>query len=460
MVKSAHAAPDAGALDNVYVPGRSIRLPFLQTGPLDDLVWGLRLLPVWWALGIEQMAWALIGVIAITKILSAQQGRIEVPAVVLWSVLFLMTQAASGLFIVEGFRVITLARNFTAYVGATLWMVVLINVVKSMGDARHVLTNVAVAMIMASAIGLAAIVGVWQSGFTSPMGLVLPPSITSTAYGGTIATRTIGAPAWFIGLGSYFRVSSVFMFATFFATALVVTLPIVLWLRHSAPTKAARWGWTGAAMLLAYNLPFTTGRIALGSWIVGGTWFFLFRRRASVALGGLVAASVGVVLVTGGGELTSQVGTAVEAAAYARGSGSVEGRTQVYISTLSGFVDRPILGWGTERDVPGQVYPAGSHSTYLGILYKHGLLGFACLIGVLVSGWRATRPDARFRGTAEFTLLRYGRWVYVTVLLNGLTDVLDLDATTLTLIYTILGILVAVRLRLRKEAQSVARATS
>ena len=69
------------------------------------------------------------------------------------------------------------------------------------------------------------------------------------------------------------------------------------------------------------------------------------------------------------------------------------------------------------------------------------------MLGVLWSGWRATRPGLVPRRTPERRLLRYGRWVYVIVLFNGLTDVLDLDATTLLLIYTIIGGLVAVGLQ-------------
>ena len=137
--------------------------------------------------------------------------------------------------------------------------------------------------------------------------------------------------------------------------------------------------------------------------------------------------------------------TAVEATAFARGAGSVDARSAVYRSTVSGFLERPLLGWGTERDIPGQRYPAGSHSTYLGVLYKHGLVGFVCLLGVLASGWLAIRPAARLEGTAAYDLLRFGQWTYVAVLLNGFTDVLDLDATTLILIYSIFGTLIAVR---------------
>jgi hypothetical protein len=423
----------------------------LQTRPLTDLVLGLICLPFWWLLGLEQMIWVPIGAIAVAKILVANRGRIRLPPFALWSVFFLLVQAASGLFIVEAFRVVTFTRNLGAYAAATLWVVVLVNSVRSMTDARRVLSACVIALAFASVIGLVGILGIWQGEFRSPMGFLLPNSVTSTTYGGHIAVRSTGGPAWFVGLGNYFRVDSVFLFPTFFATALAVTLPITLWLWRSGPRRTGRIGWAACVPLLLVNIPFTTGRIAIAS-LVGGSAWFLAAKRPIWALLALSVGIGGVLLAATDREIVSVASTGIEAAAYARGSGSVDTRSQVYRSTIVGFLERPILGWGTERDVPGQRYPAGSHSTYLGVVYKHGLLGFVCLLGVLASAWTTTRPDRALRGTPEHTLLRYGRWVSVVVLLNGLTDVLDLDATTLILIYTILGTLVAVRHQARVQA--------
>jgi hypothetical protein len=426
------------------VARRRVPLPWIETTPLTDLTLGLVCIPLWWVLGIEQMVWAPIGFIALAKVVTAQRGRLLVPPFALWSILFLMAHAASGLFIVEGMRVLTFGRNFGAYVGATLWVLVLVNTVHSLRDARKVLVGSAVAMTLAGFLGLLGIAGVWRGVFTSPIGLVLPDAITSTTYGGQIATRSTGGPAWFLGLGNYYRVNSFFLFPTMFATAIAVTLPIVLWLQRTGRRPYGRRAWLLCAALLLVNLPFTTGRIATGSLIAGGAWFFLMkhRKRSVVVSASLVILAAAVIVNR---ELSSLASTGVEAAAYARGLGSVDTRGQVYRSTIEGFFDRPLLGWGTERDVRDQRYPAGSHSTYLGVLYKHGVVGFACLLGVLASAWITTRPGGIPKDTPEHALLRFSQWTLVVVLLNGLTDAIDLDATTLVLIYVVVGTAVAVR---------------
>src|SRR5690606_2353644 len=84
---------------------------------------------------------------------------------------------------------------------------------------------------------------------------------------------------------------------------------------------------------------------------------------------------------------TGFVADAIESTVYARGSGSATSRTTIYVATVAGLMERPFLGWGTERDittVDNFALPAGSHSYYLGFAYKHGLLGLAVLLTFLV----------------------------------------------------------------------------
>ena len=152
-----------GAVVLEGVPRRRVRLPWLETSPITDLTLTLSLLPLWWTLGVEQLIWMPVGLVALAKVLAAQNGRLKIPPFALSSVMFLLVHAASGLFIVERFRIITFSRNFSAYLGATLWVLVLVNSIRSTSDARRVLRSIGVAMLGASIIGIAGIVGIWQA---------------------------------------------------------------------------------------------------------------------------------------------------------------------------------------------------------------------------------------------------------------------------------------------------------
>ncbi len=67
-------------------------------------------------------------------------------------------------------------------------------------------------------------------------------------------------------------------------------------------------------------------------------------------------------------------------------SGSNSARFNLYEVSLTQMLDRNILlGCGIKEISPmfGDAVPLGSHSTYLGVLYKTGILGFLCFMAAL-----------------------------------------------------------------------------
>jgi len=107
-----------------------------------------------------------------------------------------------------------------------------------------------------------------------------------------------------------------------------------------------------------------------------------------------------------------------------------------------------LLGWGTARNVPDVPLPAGTHSTYLGILYKHGLVGLGAYLALLALIWRGTRPleatACRVDPWAR-TLLVAGRWSLIAVLIDGITSTPAADTMALAMIWLGFGITVACR---------------
>jgi uncharacterized Tic20 family protein len=113
-------------------------------------------------------------------------------------------------------------------------------------------------------------------------------------------------------------------------------------------------------------------------------------------------------------------------------------------------VERPVFGWGTERDIVDLAYPAGSHSHHLGVLFKFGIVGFAAYVALGLALWIATsfrraRPVVDREGREMVRFLRYARWTLVTAALIGFTSVLDLDATVALLLSAVLAVAIAAR---------------
>lgn len=70
---------------------------------------------------------------------------------------------------------------------------------------------------------------------------------------------------------------------------------------------------------------------------------------------------------------------------FERRSGSAGARSQIYQQSLEWVQNSPLLGYGTQIDVPGLDYPLGSHSTPLGLAFKYGIPAAAIMLLFLIS---------------------------------------------------------------------------
>lgn len=451
-------------LESPSPASRRIVLPIIDTGPLFDLQWLVLLLPLWWVAGVEQFIWP-IGLAFITvKVVVLQRVKVAVTAPVKWFALFLVAILISSLFIVEPERWLTYLRNSGAYAAGFMALLIITNRVRTWPSASRLLDAALIALIVASLFGLLAIAGIWRPSFESLFGRLLPAWIVATSYGHDIAIRILGEPGWFVGLGYYYRISSLFLYGNHYASILVYTLPF-LFFRLAYSRGISRLLVAAAIPLLIINLVYTTSRVAVVALLGGGIYFILFQsiqRKAFRILSALAMTLLILgVLLTGYVELstTAQDGMlqdaaeAAEAFIFARGPGSYTSRLTVYEYSLRGFLERPAFGWGTERDIPQSAYPAGSHSEYVAVMYRQGLLGLIAFAGLLWSTWRFSRPVSDSRRTSEAGgFLRYGRWLFVTALINSIAADPVIDTTVYVFLWLFLGLMVATSMTMRREA--------
>ena len=220
-------------------------------------------------------------------------------------------------------------------------------------------------------------------------------------------------------------------------------------------------------LLLLFNLILTTGRVATLSLLVGALYFSLFHSLYRRTIRGLVAfiLTLAVLLllfttvlemtsVSGSGGVLGQTSEVIEQFTFARGEGSFTNRSGVYEATLASFRQRPLFGWGTERDVEGLNIPAGSHSEYLAALYRQGLLGFVAIIGLMISVWLATRPPGGTPARSPAgAFLRYGRWFFVASLINSIMTDPSVDSTTYVLLWVLLALLISTAQLIRRPGE-------
>ena len=422
---------------------RRLLIPFIGTRPLTDLYLIVALLPLWWALGFEQFVAPVVLTLSAIKLLMARQ-KIRVNLTIKLLAIFIIFYLISGLFIVENQRILTFVRNLSMYYTALLVLLIVINEVHNRQQMHRLIQCVFVAMLAAATIGAAGFLGLYRPQFTSVMASVLPDWITATDYGRQIAQRTTGGVSWFFGLGSYFRTNSLFLFSTMYAAAIALALPTMLYL-HDNARGLTKLAFKAALLLMLVNLVFTTGRVAAIALLLGALYWFLSTRNSLTRAIRHLALAVVVFIAM----LAVPAELSLDTALYARGSGSVVSRSVIYQNTFVGYLERPVFGWGTERDILADnfPYPAGSHSYFLGTLYKQGAAGFIVFLAIWWSVWRETRSlPRRVEATPEARLIRYGRWTVLTALLISITSVLDLDATVMLILWVIFASIMAARM--------------
>jgi O-antigen ligase len=419
---------------------RRAPIPGPPSAPLvARLVGGyLSLLPLFWLLGIDQFLLPVLAALVLARrLLQGTPVRIVGPVVFLSA--FLFAVAISGFGVDESFRYITYFRNAIVYASAATIVVFIASDIRTLDAAQPLLRGLAILLAVSSAVGIGAFLldlsgpAIWRT----PIASIAPESIMATDMGTRSFVKRLGNPSWFLGR-TYTRINSFFLYPTMFAAFLVVALPSVA--AYRPRSRVARALKVLGLILGTACLLLTTVRTGFLALVLA-----LFFVRFVVMRVGLLrwvsAVLLGVVLVLGVlfsfqfGEATQ---TTMQGALMARGEGSLVHRSAVYDNTINGILERPFLGWGTQRDDPSSPYPLGSHSTYLGSAYQQGLLGALALvlfyIGALYSALRIPRRH----------LERGVHWIAVGAVgfvLHSTSEVMELDANTLLVGWVALALL-------------------
>lgn len=414
----------------------------LKNRIISELYYLILLFPIWWFLGMEQFIWFIaVGFMFIQFcIYSKLEFRLNLVSLLL--LFFLVVYGISFFSIVEKMRYITYFRNLSTYLTAFMLLVIIWNVVDEWWQIEKLLKAIVIVMLVASVFGILAFsFEVFRVQFKSLVGYFMPGAIANTGYGSVIAVRNVGFYNWFVGLNSYFRISSFFLYSTMFSSTLAITLPIVLLLRN-IKYGVERNVYSFVFIIISLALLFTTGRVAIMAVVLGYIVFkFLLIRNFTIKfsiVGLLVFVSSLLLIWLEQSGILYQI---IDLLLYSRGEGSANARTKIYIQTFQGFLERPYFGWGTERDVKGLAYPLGSHSYYLGTLYKQGVVGFLIFVSIIILIWN----KLKFRASVDnnFTrFFKYGKFLMLVYIMNSFTDVLDLDASTMMFLWVILSLLI------------------
>jgi hypothetical protein len=419
---------------NPRLSARGLRIPFLSTSPLSDVRLLFFLLPLWWLLGIEQFVFFPLLTYSAVKLLVSQRS-IKYQPTLLLLILFGTISLLSLARVDEPLRYVSFIRNLISYLTFTLLFFVITNTVRTWKHLQSLIAAVVLSMGIVGILGVAASLNIFRPLVITPIGFLLPDTVANTDLGERVLRRTLGNYSWFSYLGQYYRIRATFLYATMYAAALAMTIPLAVLCMEYANQWRTRLLYGLIVMILLWNLFFTTGRMGWVALVAGGTVWLVMNQRISLLVRAplMMLGVLGALAIFGlyGANATDEAVALLDA----RGS-STSDRLRIYKSTIKGIVESPYLGWGTERDLADLPYPAGSHSYFLGVVYRHGIPAFVLFLSIwALTAWKSVSSASLVRHRGMNCL----RWSLIAAFMISMTEVLDLDTVTLMVLATVLA---------------------
>lgn len=340
--------------------------------------------PLWWVLGVAEMAW--IPIVGAMAALLLRQGRVRVPRGTGIFLLFLVLMLASVIGIDTPGRMIGFGYRALQYVSVIIAFIYVYNA-RSRIDLTWLLGVLTVFWTYVVAGGWLAVVAPRLS-FRTPLGYVLPGGLQANELVHEMVVRRTtqwNPDSWF-----QFdpRPSAPFLYTNGWGNAYSLLLPLVIAYLIRMPRDRR---WVGLLALipisavpafLTLNRGMFIGLAAAGLWatvrlLAAG------RLRGVLALGlggllGLVAAwSLGV-----GDRLNDRLAN----------SSTTENRADLYLEAITRTLDSPLFGYGAPRPSFTEGAPSvGTQGQIWSVLFSHGFPAAVVFLASLTWLFLATR---------------------------------------------------------------------
>lgn len=377
-----------------------VRIPFLTTPFTQNLVYYAWLWPVWWLLGIDQLLLPFFLLYETARLLVQSQWQVRVNPTI-WLTL--------GLAVWWVVPIIWADREFLDIFlkeTATIWsqLLLLVLVWNSVRDEKEWWLLVRALTIFAAftaAAGIIFVSGLWRGEVVSLVGRILPSAVVNaSSFFTSIAYRYFGTLSLEVGLLRY-RLSGLSLSFSSLSMVCLLLIPFISW-RGLIARRGARLFYMGVLIGLLICLIYAESRISYLALVVSAALFVVL--RLGLLRGRNRALTIAVTLLAGGLALALAYITvgvilrSLQLAFIDLRPGSWLVRLNIYIITLQLLPQHLIAGWGVPVRITGvpAEYSAGTHSSYLGMLFTHGIIGLLLYLGIWFSIWKAV-----FKGLGE-----------------------------------------------------------
>ena len=372
--------------------GLRVRLPFVSTSLATD-IWLFALLwPLWWVLGIEQILLPFFLIYETVRLLIRSEWRVRVNLTI-W-----LTLALAVWWVVP---IVWADREFLDIFlkeTATIWsqfliLVLIWNGVRNEDEWRRVVGALIIFAAYTAAAGFIYVGGLWRGDIVSLFGRILPASLVdASAFFSSIAYRRFGEMAIEVGLLNH-RLAALSLSFSSLSMVCLLLIPLIAW--RGLVTRGVRrliYVLIGIGLLIC--LVYAESRISYVAFLISAVVFVVLRlgllrghNRVFTLAMSLLAAGAVLLLVYATFELILR---SLQVAFIDLRPGSWLVRFNIYIVTLQLLPQHPIAGWGVPVRIPGTAseYSAGTHSSYLGMLFTHGIIGLLLYLAIWATIWK------------------------------------------------------------------------
>lgn len=430
--------------------GTNINLPFISTSIPTDIFLVFVLVPLWWVLGLDHFIWFILTFWIFSKLLLKK--RIVFIKTTKLMLGFLLSSLISACFIEENYRVLTFMRNFLAFASVWLLTVCLTNTIKNEKQIEILLWGLAVISFFASFLGLLAITDIFSPRFEAPTKYLIPGSLRSFGLVRAIYSKGTSAIDYFAGR-MIIRPTSFFMGCTTYGMALVIFIPIVCFLFIRSHGLKKLFLFTTLVLLLI-NLGFNMTRGAILSLFIATVIHIWKKFSISKKYIAVFPLSILISYICFDPDFFIKLRNTTQSIIDLRGPGSQRDRMTIYKATLQQLPKRLLFGYGTQRDFPEiSDYPVGSHSGYLGVLYRYGLIGFFFYVLILFSIYKHTKMPKNTHFTNSFLAkcMDFLSVAFYGNILHQFVEEPDLDLMTFHIVWLSFGLLITAHRLLRTE---------
>jgi O-antigen ligase len=358
--------------------------------------------------------------------------------------LFLLSSLISGLFIQEAYWRLVFLRNSVVYTAAFLLFLTIYNTIRSKEDMIKILWALCIMGFLASLAGLLVLVNLipLKSAFVAPISQILPESIKNSEYFSTLLNPVFGDIIQVFGIRMK-RISSFLPYPNIFAAILIMVIPFQILLYKISHGLKKIFLFLSLPLLLI-NLAWTFSRGAILALIVS---FFVFVFHYSLIKKSIKRVMVLTGLVVGVCLFVIFILSYTNTILYEVNPMSMQIRTFIFEKSIDSWKESPMFGWGTQRNIevvggmpnsPQHTIPAlGTHSHYLSLLYRYGLVGLTLFALIYWLVFREIYNPLRTQEKDPFwlLLLMYCGWAFSANMIHALFIEMDFDVILFFIIW-------------------------